>query len=780
MTRTAYKIIGVSVIGVLICTLIWVHFLNRVPQRDDISLWVTRSDVNRLKRITVLSHSSRNSDQAWTDCYRSLVWEIVFNNRVDLFTSIDSAITASTGQAVSFWSDTLTLSALFQIEGPRLSNVIPSLPRRLVHELSSTETISYILATYQDVPSALLEAIDVDTLRHIVDTYLTALPLPILIDENLDALISCYSRLRGDKALACGLPIDILLERSGLKSGKQVLVGRDASDRFLRAVSALENRHPHLTACAVDISHLAAQYCRTVGDFTPTPHEDYDAVPSEQDIESARQSLYAANGVYLEYMEDVYTYSREVLYTDKYNERDALELLTKADLARSRADEAKNELNDLIRAKESGRPREMVDWGNAAIDRQNKLRLEALTLPFDVRLVNVLKTYVSEYGAERGNSIASVAFVPRYNTQGVGSNAPSGSDDEDQDVTESAEWTTINIKEQMGSATCEISYPKITAGQSSVYGVINDSIEAEIRWPLVYGLETNPQSGSLRESVLQWLLNSDTTAGWKSITSVRVIYYQHNAIATERYYLVDDDGSRPKYAICYSNYSLKTGRKLKLSDVLVPGHETALDSLGELAFRMENEIPAGSSLSEAGFSFENNRFSTTDNFAIQETGLQFLFQPYEVDLAPMNYTVSYEELVRRQLIRKEEELGFLLTEEALTRDERATSIGAQRIQFTRGATTWTTSERLFCGTEKRFALHARAGQWATFKLLNPYGLSTAVFSLSDSQKKLAVDTTEWSGTLEITGDYKLAVSCKRIPLLTVFENQFDLYVEILP
>ncbi len=93
-------------------------------------------------------------------------------------------------------------------------------------------------------------------------------------------------------------------------------------------------------------------------------------------------------------------------------------------------------------------------------------------------------------------------------------------------------------------------------------------------------------------------------------------------------------GAHGDYGEDYATFNIKTGQKLGWNDVIVDLEK--FKKLAELRFKQVNGMSANSKLTEEeGFSFENNKFSLSNNFALTSEGLILYYQPYEV--APFSF-----------------------------------------------------------------------------------------------------------------------------------------------
>lgn len=84
-------------------------------------------------------------------------------------------------------------------------------------------------------------------------------------------------------------------------------------------------------------------------------------------------------------------------------------------------------------------------------------------------------------------------------------------------------------------------------------------------------------------------------------------------------------GAHPNSWVTFLNFDSKSGRLLKLEDLLKPGAKKDLDRIGERLFNAQN-----GGESEGMWDFEPGQFELNNNFAIQKGGLTFVFNPYDI------------------------------------------------------------------------------------------------------------------------------------------------------
>ncbi|MFM9944053.1 MAG: DUF3298 domain-containing protein [Bacteroidia bacterium] len=93
-------------------------------------------------------------------------------------------------------------------------------------------------------------------------------------------------------------------------------------------------------------------------------------------------------------------------------------------------------------------------------------------------------------------------------------------------------------------------------------------------------------------------------------------------------------GAHGNYGEDYATFNINTGKKLVWADLLVD--KDKFSKLAELRFKQVNGMETSKKLTEEeGFSFENNKFSLSDNFGLTSDGLVVYYQPYQV--APFSF-----------------------------------------------------------------------------------------------------------------------------------------------
>ncbi len=109
-----------------------------------------------------------------------------------------------------------------------------------------------------------------------------------------------------------------------------------------------------------------------------------------------------------------------------------------------------------------------------------------------------------------------------------------------------------------------------------------------------------------------------------------VLFYNKDFISfriTENSYL---GGAHPNSYSVLTVFDLITGNKVSLNDIFNKGYQTKLNQIAEKEFRVLKEISVDESLNDAGFWFEDNKFTINDNFALTDEGITFYYNNYEI------------------------------------------------------------------------------------------------------------------------------------------------------
>lgn len=168
----------------------------------------------------------------------------------------------------------------------------------------------------------------------------------------------------------------------------------------------------------------------------------------------------------------------------------------------------------------------------------------------------------------------------------------------------------------------------------SVVDKINSKIQTELLRPI--GSEKNNKNfEELMQNFIDEYKNfkkefSEAQQEWEVEREAASNFNDENILAcslSEYSYL---GGAHPNSFLTLKNYNLKSGELIKLSDVLVKGYQNELNNIAEPIFRKEKELTAEENLTEAGFWFDEDKFSINKNFSISKDGLTFYYNSYEI------------------------------------------------------------------------------------------------------------------------------------------------------
>jgi len=120
-------------------------------------------------------------------------------------------------------------------------------------------------------------------------------------------------------------------------------------------------------------------------------------------------------------------------------------------------------------------------------------------------------------------------------------------------------------------------------------------------------------------------------------------------------------GAHPNTFLTYTNFNLKSGKIIILSDILIDRFLNELNNIAEPIFRKEKELTEDINLTEAGFWFDNDKFSVNNNFTIGKDGLTFFYNNYEITAyayGPTELFIPYKSI--KKLIKPDGLLASLI------------------------------------------------------------------------------------------------------------------------
>lgn len=139
----------------------------------------------------------------------------------------------------------------------------------------------------------------------------------------------------------------------------------------------------------------------------------------------------------------------------------------------------------------------------------------------------------------------------------------------------------------------------------------------------------------------------DAASGWHYSAEIAVEVLTDTLLSlstAEEFYTGGAHGGNGMYFI---NINPVTGADFTLSNLLKPGYEGALTTLGEKIFRSVRELPDTSSLSENYFEFPDDKFALNQNYGFTTEGIVFYYNSYEIApyaSGPTRVLIPYSEI----------------------------------------------------------------------------------------------------------------------------------------
>jgi len=189
--------------------------------------------------------------------------------------------------------------------------------------------------------------------------------------------------------------------------------------------------------------------------------------------------------------------------------------------------------------------------------------------------------------------------------------------------------------ESENCATIKIDYIQIDYSENQL---VQDSINAQIINELLQpiGIEKNNASFELlMQNFIDEYKNfknefPDSYQQWEFERKVTDRYIDKNILSCEFREYSNLGGAHPNSFLTFTNFNLNSAEIINLPDILIDDFLDELNNIAELIFRKEKELADDINLTEAGFWFEDEKFSVNNNFTIDEKGLTFYYNNYEI------------------------------------------------------------------------------------------------------------------------------------------------------
>ena len=137
----------------------------------------------------------------------------------------------------------------------------------------------------------------------------------------------------------------------------------------------------------------------------------------------------------------------------------------------------------------------------------------------------------------------------------------------------------------------------------------------------------------------------DTVVDWQVSRSAFIIFANQDfasVVVKNEGYLGGAHGFSDEQIFVFDG---RTGNALTWDDVLSPDSKQIFLKAAEAEFRRARGIKPSETLDEAGFTFENDTFALSNNFAITDKGVSLHYNPYEVGpyvMGPTDFMVPID------------------------------------------------------------------------------------------------------------------------------------------
>ncbi len=254
-----------------------------------------------------------------------------------------------------------------------------------------------------------------------------------------------------------------------------------------------------------------------------------------------------------------------------------------------------------------------------------------------------------------------------------------GKSNENETVDSSGSLTTKvhKLEKQTGDCSSEasgncaiiqIEYIEVFYDENpTVQAKINSRINQELLKPIA-AEKSNESFEDMMLGFLDEYINfkrdfPESEQHWKFERIVTELFNNKNIFCCEVFEYSYLGGAHPNSFRRFVNFDLSTGDELKLKDILIEGYSRNLNIIGEEIFRQTNEIEPNKDLTEAGYWFDNNKFSVNKNFTVDENGMTFYYNNYEITayaFGPTELFIPYNRI--NELIKPEGLLGGFISD----------------------------------------------------------------------------------------------------------------------
>ena len=123
--------------------------------------------------------------------------------------------------------------------------------------------------------------------------------------------------------------------------------------------------------------------------------------------------------------------------------------------------------------------------------------------------------------------------------------------------------------------------------------------------------------------------NKNTPQSWFLIIEVSVLKQSSNYIALRYLHADYAGGAHPNSSITFINFNPKTNQPVTLDSLIQTNQKPKLIAVAEAIFRKNEKLTPTEPLADKYF-FDKGKFALAQSFYVNDKGLVFLYNPYEI------------------------------------------------------------------------------------------------------------------------------------------------------
>ncbi|MBP6862703.1 MAG: DUF3298 domain-containing protein [Neisseriaceae bacterium] len=202
---------------------------------------------------------------------------------------------------------------------------------------------------------------------------------------------------------------------------------------------------------------------------------------------------------------------------------------------------------------------------------------------------------------------------------------------------------TVTVKNEQGrwvkTPVAELSYPKFQARW------LNQLVEK----PALAWFKQDAQE--MHESFVDFQKDEPNAFAWSANQHVYVSAQGPRLLVVTREYDTYSGGAHGSAWVHFDNIDVKNQRVVTLPDLFSAAELKALTRIAEPFFRLDNDVKATETLTQAGYWFEKDQFKLPEQFALTEDGLLFVYGQYEVapySMGMPDFVLPYRAIAKAQ------------------------------------------------------------------------------------------------------------------------------------